>query len=154
VITLSHTKNDNRNRMITITSEFYLVILVNWMMKCDHIKRLITLSIDYIKQLLQWNDNIWMVLPVSPRVWGWRKCAATRVTLWPGGARGPVGGGRSWSTRCNFRRRFSWHFLVIQDFDSLVSNIDHFECFGSLFWLIPILLIMYITLFLMKWVPI
>ena len=41
MITLGQTKSDNINRMITITSHFYLDILSQWdSLKCDHIKRL------------------------------------------------------------------------------------------------------------------
>ena len=44
--------DDNNNRMITITDEFYLVFLVyvvTGKSKWDHIKRLIILTSDYIK---------------------------------------------------------------------------------------------------------
>jgi hypothetical protein len=51
VITLGQTKSDNINRMITITGCFYLGCFINGPMKCDHNKRMITLTSDNIKRL-------------------------------------------------------------------------------------------------------
>ncbi len=50
VIILAKTKSDNINQMITKTDEIDLS-LVNGTLKYDHIKRLITLTSNYIKRL-------------------------------------------------------------------------------------------------------
>ena len=53
VITLGQTKSDNINRITTISDDLYLVIYIKWDFTLhDHIKRLITLTSDYIKRLL------------------------------------------------------------------------------------------------------
>ncbi len=52
MITLGQTKSDNINRLIRLTGYFYLVVFNKWdRVKCDHIKRLITITSDYIKLL-------------------------------------------------------------------------------------------------------
>jgi len=51
VITLEQTKRDYINRILTHINGFYQVIFVNGTLKCDHIKRLITLISDFIKRL-------------------------------------------------------------------------------------------------------
>jgi len=63
VITLGQTGSDKINRMITITDEIYLLIFstVNGILKCDHIKRLITLTSDCNK----W-PSLYLVIKLSP----------------------------------------------------------------------------------------
>ncbi len=51
VITLGQFKIDNINRRVTIVDEIYLNIFSKRTLKCDHIKRLITLTSEYIKRL-------------------------------------------------------------------------------------------------------
>jgi len=53
VLNLSKSKTDEINRMITITGSFFMVIKQMGLLKCDHINWWLTLSIDYIKLLLQ-----------------------------------------------------------------------------------------------------
>ena len=50
MITLDQTNRHHITRMLTITSDFYLVIFINGTFKCDHIKWQISLSSDYLKR--------------------------------------------------------------------------------------------------------
>ncbi len=51
MINLGQNNSDNNNQMITKTSGFYIVTMVNGISKCDHIKWLITLTSNNIKWL-------------------------------------------------------------------------------------------------------
>ena len=76
--------------MITITVGFYLVICSQWDLKCDHVKRLITLISDNIKRLSLYllncyhtRDVIGLKLAWSLRSWiGPSPIALLIVTLW------------------------------------------------------------------------